>query len=104
MWYGSLGDNLRKMTGRIHTCATRSLNVLKLIQVGEGRVAVRLLIEFKLFFTELASLYARSVANQLDSLIILRCGVYILICLGRMHLRPSVHWHLVYYIMCYRGT
>ena len=63
MGYGSLGDNLRKMTGLIHICATHSLNVLQLIQVGEGRVVVRLLVDFKLFFTELASLNSRSVAN-----------------------------------------
>jgi len=36
---------------------------MKLIQVGEGRVDVRLLFEFRLFFTELASLYARSVPH-----------------------------------------
>jgi len=63
MCYSSLGDNLRKMTGLIHICATHSLNVLQLIQVGEGRVVVRLLVDFKLFFTELASLNSRSVAN-----------------------------------------
>ena len=31
MCYCSLGDKLRKMTGHIHICATRSLNVLLFI-------------------------------------------------------------------------
>jgi len=35
----------------------------KLIQVGEGCIVVRLLVELKLFFIEWASLYARRVAN-----------------------------------------
>jgi len=51
------------MIGLIHICATRSLNVLKLIQVGEGRVVVRPLVDFKLIFTELVILYSRSVSN-----------------------------------------